>query len=129
METEELVPGQAETKELVPSQAEIITKKLEEILTSMSDGKSSKRESQLKQMQTELEEKGSSSGGDLMADDRQFLRELSNDEIQDMGLEVLIASDKSKFDSICSNLVISNINFCRFHKYSNSQQRISRSLW
>lgn len=96
-----------QAEELVKSnQAEVIAKKLEEKLTSLSGGKSSELEAQvagsLKQLKSDLKElleTGGKSGG-LSEADRTFLKELSNDTkdaIQDMRLEVLTASDKSKF--------------------------------
>lgn len=106
-----------QAEELVKSnQADVIVKKLEEKLSSMAGGKSSELDSQvavsLKQLKTDLKdllEKGGKSGG-LSEADRSFLRELSNDTkdaIQDMRLEVLTASDKSKFFKIIYQRVLS----------------------
>lgn len=104
----------AQAEELVKdrtNQASVFAQKLEEKLTKVA-GKSSEFESQvsgsLSQMKIDLKDilsngvKSSSGGGaaGLSEADREFLRDLSNDTIdaiQDMRLEVLTASDKSKF--------------------------------
>lgn len=97
------------------NQADQFAKKLEEKLKSFDVGKSSGFETQvsdsLTQLKSDLKEllsKGlktsgasvsNSNGGGLSEADRNFLKELSNDTrdaIQDMRLEVLTASDKSK---------------------------------
>lgn len=96
------------------NQADQFAKKLEEKLKTFGAGKSAEFETQvsgsLTQLKTDLKEllskgvKTSSgqiniNGGGLSEADRNFLKELSNDTrdaIQDMRLEVLTASDKSK---------------------------------
>ena len=107
----------AQTEALVKdraNQADEFAKKLEEKLKNYSVGKSADFESQvsgsLTQLKTDIKEllnkgvkahAGSSviAGAGLSEADKSFLKELSNDTrdaIQDMRLEVLTASDKSK---------------------------------
>lgn len=107
MQAEELVKGQS-------AQADLIAKKLEEKLSNVSSSASSSElEKQLtgslKQLKTDLKELivKSSGGGGLSEIDRTFLKELTNetrDVIQDMRLEVLTASDKSKFTTLSVNI-------------------------
>jgi len=94
-----------QAEELVKAnKADVIAQRLDELL-KLSE-KSSELESQLSGSLKELnnlsgmlEKGGSGSSGGLSEADRNFLRELTNDTkdaIQDMRLEVLTASDKSK---------------------------------
>lgn len=103
MQAEELVKGHS-------TQTDLIAKKLEEKLSHFSSSASSteldtKLSGSLQQLKTDLKEllgnSSRSGAGGLSEGDRAFLKELTNetkDAIQDMRLEVLTASDKSKFE-------------------------------
>lgn len=70
------------------------------------------------------------SGAGLSEADRTFLKELSNDTrdaIQDMRLEVLTASDKSKLKTLLNLFPNLKHKPSRFRKNCNSHQGIPRS--
>lgn len=142
----------AQAEELVKdrtNQASVFAQKLEEKLTKVA-GKSSEFESQvsgsLSQMKIDLKDilsngvKSSSGGGaaGLSEADREFLRDLSNDTIdaiQDMRLEVLTASDKSKFRWHHSTIVSHTLTFAGFAKTAtrieeshNEVKEVSKAL-
>lgn len=91
----------AQAEELVKdrtNQADVFAKKLEEKLSQFTGSKSADAGG-LGSLKSELKELLEKSASGLTEADRSFLRELSNDTkdaIQDMRLEVLTASDKSK---------------------------------
>lgn len=122
-----------QAEELMKSnKADVIAQRLDELLKLSV--KSSDLESQLSGSLKELNslsemlEKGArGSSGGLSEADRNFLRELTNDTkdaIQDMRLEVLTASDKSKISFRSLEALKQSILFCRFRKDSHAHQGI-----
>lgn len=98
----------AQAEELVKNrnnQAEVIAKKLEEKLNGLGDlGRNTEFETKiataLSEIKFGIKELRTSGSSGLSEADKAFLKELTSDtkdSIQDMRLEVLTASDKSKF--------------------------------